>query len=72
MGVIQTETKELQAQIDELSAKYTALVQRYREQVNSAVVILGACEIDDIASVVAKRLDVQTFLKHPKFTCRRK
>lgn len=58
----------MQAQLDELSERYTALVQRYRKQKNSAVVILGACEIDDIANIVAKRLNVQTHIKNPKFT----
>ncbi len=61
--------KALQAQLDELNARYTALAQRYKDRKNSAVVVLGVCEIDDIANIVAKRLNVQTHLKSAKFTC---
>ncbi len=60
---------EIQAQLDELKKRYTALARQYTEQMNSAVVILGACEIDDIAGIVSARLDIPTILDRPKLTC---
>lgn len=56
-----TETEQ-QKQISELATKVAALEERIKDG-KTYVVTDGACDIDDIAEIIAKRLDVKTTIK---------
>lgn len=53
----------MQKQIRELNERITALEERVRDGKN-LVAIDKACDIDDIARIVAARLNVETTIKH--------
>lgn len=59
----QRKIKELEKQVAELKEKITALEERVRDGKN-LVVIDNACDIDDIAKIVAARLNVETIIKY--------
>ncbi len=50
-------------QIDELAQRIAALEEKIKDG-KTYVVTDGACDIDDIAEIVAKRLDVGTIVKN--------
>ncbi len=54
--------KEHQKRIDELERRMTALEERIKDG-KTYVVTDGACDIDDIAEIIAKRLNVETIVK---------
>lgn len=54
--------EELQSKLEALSRRVAALEDRIKDG-KTYVVTDGACDIDDIAEIIAKRLNVETLIK---------
>ena len=54
---------EILEQIKELGERITALEEKIKDG-KTYVVTDGVCDIDDIAEIIAKRLDLQTLVKN--------
>lgn len=55
--------EEQQKQIAELTEKIAVLEEKIKDS-KTFVVTDGVCDIDDIAEIIAKRLNVQTIIKN--------